>query len=106
MANTKTIRIVGVAPFNLYEHYRIGVKLAFMNSPTSGLYIKWPGTCTYKPNEFGGKTAMYDFEMGGIEAVSTPWLQAFVDDLKEIGGSVTEADINDLDGQEKITLTL
>jgi hypothetical protein len=106
MANTKQITIHGQVPFNLHEHEGLAKKLAFMNSPTAGIRINYVGPTEHRKNNHGGKTAFYAFQLEGTEAVHTKWLQAFVDQVKEIGGNVSLARIYDIDGSEEVKLNL
>jgi len=106
MANTKQITIHGHVPFHLHEHEGLCKKLAFMNSPTAGIRINYVGPTEHRKNDHGGKTAFYAFQLEGTEAVSTPWLQSFVDQVKEIGGDVGLVRIYDIDGKQAITLKL
>lgn len=106
MANCKSIDITGSLPFNYYDtniHGGYGTVaeqmtrfIAFIVSPTSGLKIEW-GKEVYEPNKHGGKTAMFDFRLNGVEAVSWGWLDEFKKTVKDLGGKINSETTRDIE---------
>lgn len=113
MSNVKSIRILGIVPFDMgkyadetkvaYEKFM--PKLAEMNMPAFGLKIQYT-SANSRPNNHGGKTTMYYFQIEGHEAVNSKWLQALCDDIKAIGGEISKAIVFDIEAEEQIDLNL
>ena len=97
MANSKSIKITGDVPFNIYEYEDAQPMWAFFSSPVGGLSISYNGLSRHEPNEYGGKTSFYSFTMKGTEAVSYGWLDKFVEIVKKYGGKITSKKVVDLD---------
>lgn len=97
MANTKEVNIIGLVPFNLHDTPEIARKMAYMASPCSGLKLEYVGVAGYEPNEFGGKTTFYSFVLSGRDSVSWAWIDGLVEDIKKIGGRITQNKVIDID---------
>ena len=90
MSNVKKVEIAGTMPFDCVEDAGMEHWLAVMNTPCYGLRIVWSQQCCdMKPNEFGGKTAIYGFCIMGEEAVSLSALDSLVETIRRVGGTVT-----------------
>jgi hypothetical protein len=98
VANVKSVEIDGTLPFNCDEHPEMARILAQLNTPTIGLRIKWIGQNGWKPNEHGGVTAMYRFEIRGEEAVSFGYVARVGEIVRACGGVVTHLHAIDLEG--------
>lgn len=105
MANIKNVSVFGTVPFNLNERESMCRRLAFLNTPTSGLRITYGGVPEYKPNSHGGQTAFYEFILEGTEAVSIPWLQGFLDDVLALTGTIQACRVRDIEANESIQLS-
>lgn len=106
MANVKNVEIVGRVPFNLDEHPGAAKYLATLNRPSLGLRITY-GECVgfaAGVNEFGGKTALYEFKVSGREAVGVEWVKALIDAFKRAGGEIDKASVYDLEAYAKPSL--
>ena len=98
MANVKQVTISGILPFTVAECEAMVPYLAQTNTPTCGLKIKWGREVVeMRDNEYGGKTAMFDFELSGSEAVSYAWLDGFCKAVDAAGGVVERRDEEDVD---------
>ena len=100
MSNIKRVAVCGHVPFNLADHPSLARKLAFFNTPTSGLKIEYGAPYEMRQNAHGGQTAMYPFCVKGEEAVSASYVQSFIDDIYAIGGKVTGATVTDIEANE------
>jgi hypothetical protein len=100
MSNIKQVLVSGHVPFNLADHPNMARKLAFFNTPTSGLKIEYGAQYEMRQNAHGGQTAMYPFCVKGEEAVSASYIQSFIDDVYAIGGKVTGATVTDIENNE------
>jgi hypothetical protein len=90
MANCKEIDIRGVMPFNTYEYETLNKMLGQLNAPIFGYRIEWTGSAPAVPTETGGQTAMYKFQISGMEAVSDFYFAHLVRAIREAGGTVTQ----------------
>lgn len=97
MANVKDINMSGTLPFNYYEDDTLARLFAFITSPTSGLNVTW-NSAGYKPNQHGGKTAIYEYHITGQEAVSWGWILYFNRAVTSFGGTVGENENIDIEG--------
>ena len=96
MANTVEVIIRGKVPFTIGEKPEMLKWLGRMNRPSFGFHITY-GKETYVPNEFGGKTVTYDFEITGMESM---WISGAADLLYwlvESGAQIREAVARDID---------
>ena len=95
MSNTKSVRIVAEMPFNwlseLDECNAAGVGRLLLG-PAMGLLHTYR-RLEDRPNQFGGKTAMYRLEIMGVEAFD---VRDLIDGLQSVG-TVLEAKYTDLD---------
>jgi hypothetical protein len=98
MSNVKRVLIEGRLPFNCNENEALKGWLACMNLPLFGLRITWGDVEYMMPNEFGGKTAFYDFTIKGKEAVAWDAIDELVAAINEVGGSVCTKQTRDLEG--------
>ena len=98
MANTKSIVIQGLMPFDAYEDPEAMKFLAFLNGPVVGLKIEYLKKATYVQNTLGGKTALYPFIIAGIEAVRYEWVDWVVTTIERLGGKVTTKHCQDVEG--------
>ncbi len=93
MANVKLVIIRGTMTFNASNadgssdrpNQNALALLGQLSLPTFGLKIKFGATPVMVPNKCGGKTAMFNYEITGKEAVATAGLQAMLRDLKQVG---------------------
>lgn len=111
MANIKSVSIQGEVPFYWLSDPQYGGGIptddaAFIAglamSPSGGLRIEY-GNSTFVPNKDGsnGKTAMYEFELHGEEAISFPALERFVGIIGKVG-VVEDIEVHDIeDGHDQ-----
>ena len=98
MSNIKSVLIRGEAPFNLYEDESLARQLAFLAGPTSGISITWEDIARRPvPNESGGLTTMYRFNLQGQEAVRAEWLRAFTTSIVRLGGRIDSWEVFDIE---------
>lgn len=102
MANVKRLGMRATVPFNYYEDQDLASRFAFMQSPSSGLRVKFHAGETYRPNEHGGRTAFYTCEVHGEEAVSFAWIGELSASIRRIGGSC-EFEADDLECNERVS---
>ncbi len=104
MANVKAVEITGTLPFDMGEDEEMVRLLGEWNMPACGLRITWTGEAGYKPNEHGGRTAMYNFRLSGTEAVAWAYLDRVVSIIKRIGDVKTAKarDIEDSGGWQSV----
>lgn len=88
MSNIKQVHISGLAPFDVHENEPLQPKLAYFSSPVCGLHLKWLSREGSVPNEQGGRTSMYRFELTGQDSVAWPWIESFKKDICLAGGSI------------------
>jgi hypothetical protein len=99
MANAKKVVIEGHLPFDIANRSEDVQKwLGMMNTPTSGIKITYGGV-HYEANDHGGKTAMYDFIIEGVEAIWNSALGRMVAEFQAAGAVVTEACALDMDNR-------
>lgn len=106
MSNVKNVHIAGTVPFNLNEKDSMAKRLAYLNTPCSGLRIAYGDVTEYRQNDHGGQTAFYPFSLTGAEAVSSLWLQGFVDDVKWLAGRITTCRVTDIEANETVRLNV
>jgi hypothetical protein len=92
MANVKQAHITGVMPFNISEDDEAAKWLGYLNGPAIGIRIRY-GASHFVSNDRGGKTAMYEFEIVGHEALSFKGFQAMREAFENAGATI---DINDV----------
>lgn len=102
MANIKRIEIVGEIPFNVDEHHDMCQMLGQMNAPSCGVRIAYTGNAPSRPNEYGGKTAYYNFCISGEEAVSDKWIDHLLKSLVNCGASVSKAQSMDIENETRM----
>jgi hypothetical protein len=85
MSNVKQVEIIGEMPFNVYEHDAALRHLGQFNCPAFGLRIGYGAVPHMVPNERGGQTAFYSFNISGREAVAYDALDGIVMDLRDAG---------------------
>jgi hypothetical protein len=87
MSDVINVKIVGVLPFNFRDRNDIFKEmLSVMNTPSWGIKIKYDGMNTFcVPNENGGITVWYPFEISGAEAISFITLGRWIDELINVG---------------------
>lgn len=105
MANTKRIRVVLDAPFDwpsklTAEEGRLAAVLLLQ--PSMGLDVRQT-LVDRRPNEHGGVTAIYRFEIAGSEALSIEVLARFLRAVLAAGATLGEIDVYDLDGDQDVT---
>lgn len=98
MSNIKKLDIAGTAPFNLHEDDGMAQMLSSFMCPTTNMKLAWTGQAGYVPNEYGGKTAMYNFQVSGSEAVSWKWVDKFCEEIKRVGGTIKHNLTIDIEG--------
>lgn len=75
MSNVKQVHISGNMPFNTNESDSMLKLLGQLNSPTTGIKIKWSDRpLFYIDNLNSGKTAYYGFLITGEDSVSEKWI--------------------------------
>ena len=98
MSNCLQVLMKGEMPFHI-DSDELAAVIGRISLPSLGLHIEWtPDKTRSVPNKHGGRTAMYGYEMMGIEAVSTKFLERFARLIKEEGGTVDILEFNDLEG--------
>lgn len=102
MSNIKQVQVVGLLPFNYFEHPMLCMKMAAIQSPSIGFAIDFK-PAPYRPNLVGGKTAMYAFTLSGYEAVPIAWLQDFKKYVEQADGEVTEFHVIDFETKEVLS---
>lgn len=103
MANIAKVHIKGTLPFHCYNDPKLMAWLAAMNAPTYGLRIKY-GDETYVPNNFGGRTSTWGFEITGSEALWQSGVEQLIDSIKSAKGTVTYVDAWDAENMQKMTI--
>lgn len=102
MANIKSVIIQGELPFDCAQDSQMANLLGQMNSPCLGIRITW-GEARMQPNENGGQTAMYRFDILGEEAVSLSWVRGLVNTIKSCQGSITNLHLIDIENGIALT---
>jgi hypothetical protein len=89
MSNVHEIIITGKAPFDITTRARaIPAALSFLADlagPSIGLRIEYLGEPEMRPNDHGGRTAFYSFQITGREAVSSAWIVSSCRRLRRLG---------------------
>ncbi len=105
MSNTKAVHLTGKVPFDwvtkMGEADAAFVARMLLGVAT-GLRITYEAEW-YVPNAHGGRTAMFAFEIAGIEAVSHDALKRLIEAIRRAGGTIGGGYI-DLDAQEQVAL--
>src|SRR5215831_10882387 len=99
MSNVKDVSITGTLPFDCDNNTNLMPFLAAFNGPVFGLKLKWSPEHKMVANEFGGQTAMYNFEISGHEAVAWGWLHALKDAIVGAGGSIASYAAEDFEAR-------
>ena len=98
MAKCKEIKIDGCLPFDVGgsdEMIRILGNLAL---PCCGLRCAFEHKpFEMRPNEHGGKTAMFNFSITGIESASWDYLKKIIREVEACGGEIYDARARDND---------
>ena len=96
MANIKQVKIAGKMPFDAGESKELINLIGQLALPTMGIRFNFgDDIAEMKPNQHGGKTAMYNFTVHGEEAVSFDYLDRIVRLVIEAGGQVVDAQARD-----------
>lgn len=89
MSNVKEVIVEGEVEFswlNGKEAEPVAALLARIYvHPNPSLEITMADLNKYIPNKFGGKTAIWEFQMIGIEAIAIPALEVIVTHIKKHG---------------------
>jgi|TARA_R110002167_G_scaffold186317_1_gene387355 hypothetical protein len=104
MSNTKEIHIAGTVPYHFLNEMSDpdAARIARMTGPSMGLSIRYSNNSRYVPNtEVGGtgigQTAVYEFEISGIEALPYKYLDALTDSIVAANGTITSNEVYDLE---------
>ncbi len=77
MSNIKQVTAIAVIPFNWMEDMEEpdkGFLASLFLAPSIGLSMTFHDLQEFRDNEHGGKTAMYEVDIQGMEAISFPML--------------------------------
>lgn len=93
MSTVKKVQICGTMTFDASpvaggdakDSMKVLMFLGQMALPSYGLKIEFQSKPKMVPNTHGGKTAMYEYEINGEEAIALSALEAVVHDLKKVG---------------------
>jgi hypothetical protein len=96
MSNIKQAHITGTMPFNITEDDAAAKWLGYLNGPSIGLRIRW-GASKFVPNDHDGKTAMYEFEIVGAEALSFKGFQTMADAFQNAGATIDVNEVIDIE---------
>jgi hypothetical protein len=104
MSNVHEVRVEGFAPFDIATRAaaepRVLALLANMNGPIFGLRIRFnPRPAAHEPNEFGGRTAFFAFEISGEEAVSAEGFVETCKAMRRLDVKFTRVDIRDIENR-------
>jgi len=103
MANIKRFRIIGDAPYNLYENADVLKMLGWCALPSFNMNIKWSSAPTrFTPTEHGGSLSHYSFEINGEEAVRMEFLQNILTVLISGGAEIHAKECMDYENGEWI----
>jgi hypothetical protein len=98
MANVHRVVVIGWLPFNTYDYTELNKLLGQLNSPTSGLRIKYTGETQVGPtNEHGGRTTFYRFRIEGEDAVRGVWIEWMADSIRSAGGKIVLGKAEDIE---------
>lgn len=103
MSNCKQLLISGIAPFNIRQNEAALKYLGQLNTPTSGIRILWT-YWGFEPNDHGGETAMYRFQIGGLEAISDVWIRGLLYAFADKPGKITFFSCLDIELNQRITM--
>lgn len=106
MSNCKELFIRGVVPFNFSDDAEMRLLLGALNAPSCGYRITYEGEADHRPNNHGGLTTYYLFEIEGVEAVSDYWLARLVTNLKRTGAEFTNFFCKDMEMGATISLAV
>lgn len=101
MANINKVSIKGSLPFDMAIKEEVIHFFAGFSLPTWGYKLTYTGKWKYKPNKFGGQTAMYEFIISGEEAYWQSNLKIIVEEMKKLGAELTEAFAWDIENEQK-----
>lgn len=99
MANVSEVEFEAVIPFNWMTELDANEAIMFSSwllGPSTGLRHEFEFS-GYKPNENGGRTAMYVLRIEGTEAIWSRTLKAWMEAIERIGGEIRLCTHTDLE---------
>lgn len=96
MANCHDLEVDGWMPFDILRDERTHSVMAQFASPSWGFRIEY-GRTKLVPNEHGGRTTYYRFEIRGVEAMWASRIARMLAVLADAGAEIDRARARDLD---------
>lgn len=84
MSNIKEVDIEGLVPYNAGDDKDLIHQLGILNLPSFGIKIRY-GRAHYYRAYSGGKIAMYEYLIVGVEAVRAVWIENLIELLSHQG---------------------
>lgn len=100
MSNIKLIDCSGTLPWDVNGDEKLLAFIGQMNLPIFGIEISFLDS-KHIPNQWGGITLTYRYQIVGEEAVRLEWIEELLAGILRVGGTVDHLTVKDIEAPQE-----